>query len=340
MRYSNKEFLERARSIHKTTLGPSLRIALILNFAVGLVKSLLSWLSGMVTGENWPELGSLVQDLWFSDQVTHAEVLQSLEQIVPKLLAALALSTLMGWLVFIFFDAIIREGYLRWFSRNRELTNTGGFRPTPSSRLLFSFFRQDNYQATVKACFYKNFRLWLWGLPFYLLSLAVGYMNWRVVKQNLTLNYLFDTNPEQADIFYQTEWQDFGFVGFVLVTLFILSIVLYITKRLSYSQADWFLADNPHLGGKKALELSEKLMEGKKGARLLLAISYLPWLLLPIALAFVPFFLTLSAILLPFLYLFVDSRYHQAQAEFYAAIRDEAVEKGLITMEELGYHRA
>ena len=73
---------------------------------------------------------------------------------------------------------------------------------------------------------------------------------------------------------------------------------------------------------------------------LLLAISYLPWLLLPIALAFVPFFLTLSAILLPFLYLFVDSRYHQAQAEFYAAIRDEAVEKGLITMEELGYHRA
>lgn len=338
MRYTNKELLERTRNIHKATLWPSLRMALILNFAVGLVKSLRSWLSGIVVGENWASLDQLILDLSFSDQAKQGEILQSLKQNVPKLMVASVLSMLLGWLLFSFFDAIIREGYRRWFSRNRELTSTEGLRPTPSSRLLFSFFKQDTYQTTVKACFYKNFRLWLWGLPFYLLSEGVAYMNWQVLKQNLTLNYLFDNNPAQADIYYQTEWQDFGFLGFVLVTLFILSLVLYISKRLSYSQADWFLADNPQIGGQRALELSEKLMQGKKGALLLLAVSYLPWLLLPIILA--PFLLILSVVLLPFLYLFVDSRYHQAQAEFYAAIRDEAVEKGLITMEELGYHRA
>lgn len=80
-------------------------------------------------------------------------------------------------------------------------------------------------------------------------------------------------------------------------------------------------------------------MQGKKKVRLLLAFAYLPWFLLPMALAMVPALMTLNAILLPLLYLFVDSRYHQAQAEFYATVRDEAVEKGLISMEELGYHR-
>ncbi|MDD7402253.1 MAG: DUF975 family protein [Eubacteriales bacterium] len=336
---STKEILQASREIHKQTLGPALVIVFFYKFLVGLSRSLLSMLSGAVSGESLSGVGEWLKELTATEEVDRGQVLAGLDQHIPKLLLAWAVSIALGWLVYSLFDALVKEGYFRWFSRNRELRVSEGFRPTPSRRLLFSFFKRENYAVTVKACFYKNLRLWLWAMPFYLLSLGVAYMNWRVVKQNLWLKHLLDSNPQEADIYYQTEWLDFGFWGFLLVTLFFLSIALYVSKRLSYSQADWFLADNPHLGGQRALELSEKLMQGKKKVRLLLAFAYLPWFLLPMALAMVPALMTLNAILLPLLYLFVDSRYHQAQAEFYANVRDEAVEKGLISMEELGYHR-
>ncbi|HZK28812.1 MAG TPA: DUF975 family protein, partial [Clostridia bacterium] len=91
----------------------------------------------------------------------------------------------------------------------------------------------------------------------------------------------------------------------------------------------YILADNPSLGAKRTLNLSKEMTRGKLGALFLLDLSFIGWILL-----------CLMCICLPWITLHLFAPYYRMTwAEAYKAIRDEAVARGMIRMEDLGYVR-
>ena len=67
------------------------------------------------------------------------------------------------------------------------------------------------------------------------------------------------------------------------VFTFLWSLLLFIPgiiKRYAYSQAMYIIAENPNLGGREALKLSEEMMKGHKMELFVLELSFLGWHLL------------------------------------------------------------
>jgi len=67
------------------------------------------------------------------------------------------------------------------------------------------------------------------------------------------------------------------------VFTFLWSLLLFIPgiiKRYAYSQAMYIIAENPNLGGREALKMSEEMMKGHKMELFVLELSFLGWHLL------------------------------------------------------------
>ncbi|KIL39452.1 hypothetical protein SD70_19985 [Gordoniibacillus kamchatkensis] len=103
---------------------------------------------------------------------------------------------------------------------------------------------------------------------------------------------------------------------------YLLLIVPGIVKAYSYSMVPYILADNPHIGKERAIELSRRMTFGHKWNMFVLDLSFLGWYLL-------------GLLALGVGVLFVLPYVNATQAELYLVLRRQALEQGLCTHEEL-----
>lgn len=107
---------------------------------------------------------------------------------------------------------------------------------------------------------------------------------------------------------------------------FLLFIIPGIVKAYSYSMVPYLLADNPRIGAKRAIKISNEMTYGHKWDMFVLDLSFLGWYLL-------------GLIALVIGVLFVHPYYNATRAELYETLRQNALEKGICSAEELDWSR-
>lgn len=134
---------------------------------------------------------------------------------------------------------------------------------------------------------------------------------------------------------------DFGYLshGFtkdrfleIVLTMFVMSVYIFlwsllliipgIVKSYAYRMVPYILADNPTIGYKRAIELSNDITMGEKFDIFILDLSFMGWYILGFLALFVGV-------------LFVKPYEEATNAELYIILREEAISKGLTTYEEL-----
>ena len=110
--------------------------------------------------------------------------------------------------------------------------------------------------------------------------------------------------------------------GLLLFLWFLLLIIPGIIKSYAYAMVPYILADNPQIGYKRAIELSNKMTDGEKLNMFILDLSFIGWYLLGI--------LALGVGVL-----FVHPYYNQTKAELYLVLRHNALNKGYCSPSEL-----
>ena len=133
------------------------------------------------------------------------------------------------------------------------------------------------------------------------------------------LNHLgFAFNKDRyLDIVKAMLWR--GFLNFLW---FLLLIIPGIVKSYAYSMVPFILADNPNIGYRRAVDLSNQMTRGHKFRIFVLDLSFLGWIFLGLFAFFVGV-------------LFVLPYINATKAELYLTLRQQALENGLTTEEEL-----
>lgn len=103
---------------------------------------------------------------------------------------------------------------------------------------------------------------------------------------------------------------------------FLLLIIPGIIKTYAYRMVPYILSDNPNIDYKRALELSDKMTDGEKLDMWILDLSFIGWYLLGTLLFFVGV-------------LFVMPYENATKAELYLELRQNALDQGLCSYEEL-----
>ncbi|MGK0467327.1 DUF975 family protein [Clostridium sp.] len=103
---------------------------------------------------------------------------------------------------------------------------------------------------------------------------------------------------------------------------FLLLIIPGIIKSYAYRMVPYILSDNPNIDYKRALELSDKMTDGEKLDMWILDLSFIGWYLLGTLLFFVGAF-------------FVMPYENATKAELYLELRQNALDKGLCSYQEL-----
>lgn len=103
----------------------------------------------------------------------------------------------------------------------------------------------------------------------------------------------------------------------------LLLVIPGIIKGYSYKLVPYILAENPHISQERAFEISKQAMNGRKWDAFVLDWSFIGWEIL-------------SAFTFGILNVFYVSPYiHATQAEFYSAVKAEAIQKGITDTIEL-----
>lgn len=108
--------------------------------------------------------------------------------------------------------------------------------------------------------------------------------------------------------------------------IFFWSLLLWIPgiiKSYSYMMIPYILAENSTLDKRRVFKISRKMMRGHKWEAFVLGLSFLGWVILG---AFTGGIVNL---------LYVNPYMHATYAEFYSALKAEALQKGIVTAEEL-----
>lgn len=160
-----------------------------------------------------------------------------------------------------------------------------------------------------------GFRIFL-GFP-----LEVGSIKYfkRSAEQDVNLNHLgYAFNSQRyMNIVVAMLWR--GFLNFLW---YLLLIIPGIVKSYAYSLVPFILADNPDIGYKRAVDLSNQMTRGHKFRIFVLDLSFIGWILLGLLACFVGV-------------LFVMPYINATKAELYLALRKEALERRLTTEDEL-----
>ncbi|HHU52527.1 MAG TPA: DUF975 family protein [Clostridiaceae bacterium] len=249
-----------------------------------------------------------------------------LNQMKVLIISALIMSLVM-FVIKLLLTNILTTGKLLWFSRNREQT------VPPVFSLLFNGFKRGAYGNLVKGMAWCDLWQTIWQLPIYIVQLTIGIYSLVIIENMLKVvqeNLLYLSSYNLDNKIFNEMFQDLMIFLIVIIIGTIISIgfgVVAIIKRYSYRATAWILADNPDIGHRRALQLSKEMTQGYKGKWFVLDISFIGWYLLLILTAPVILFTA------PLLETYTNASY----AEFYAWLRDQAVGRGLVTMEELGY---
>ncbi|MFC5449699.1 DUF975 family protein [Paenibacillus aestuarii] len=102
----------------------------------------------------------------------------------------------------------------------------------------------------------------------------------------------------------------------------LLLIIPGIVKSYAYSMVPFILGDNPNVGTKRAVELSNRMTRGHKWKMFVLDLSFLGWYLLGVIALFIGV-------------LFVLPYYYSTKAELYLVLRQQALYDGLTSESEL-----
>jgi uncharacterized membrane protein len=213
---------------------------------------------------------------------------------------------------------VLSVGVVRWFSRNREAA------VTPAIDNIFSLFRGNNYGRTLGAMLWMSLFLFLWSL-LAIAPIMIAYVLFFV--SILTSSY-----SQTGDFPKNFNFSRISGDGFIVIAIIFLAfaMILFIPafiKYFSYRMTPWILADNPAIGYQRALKLSIDLTRGQRWRMLVLELSFLGWWILGVLACGVGIF-------------FVLPYYQATQAELYATLRQNGVDSGLCTMEELGFYKA
>lgn len=130
----------------------------------------------------------------------------------------------------------------------------------------------------------------------------------------------------------------------------LLLIIPGIIKAFAYLMVPYILTDNAKIGAKRAIKLSREMMKGHKWRTFVLGLSFINWFIPGIILAIIGVIISIASaemalIAIPlfvvaaiitgitafFLAPYINSTY----AQLYLILRDKAIEKNLITPEEL-----
>ena len=119
------------------------------------------------------------------------------------------------------------------------------------------------------------------------------------------------------DIIKSMLWR--AFINFLW---YLLLIIPGIVKSYSYRMVPYILADNPNIGYRRALDLSNQMTRGHKFRIFVLDLSFIGW-----------FLLGFLALLIGVL--FVLPYFNATNAELYVFLRSTALENGVCSKEEL-----
>ncbi|MFX3633191.1 MAG: DUF975 family protein [Candidatus Pristimantibacillus sp.] len=151
--------------------------------------------------------------------------------------------------------------------------------------------------------------------------LEVGAMRYfkQAAENDVNLNHVgYAFNKHRYwDIVKSMLWR--GFLNFLW---YLLLIIPGFVKFYAYSMVPFILADNPNIGYRRAVDLSNRMTRGHKFRIFVLDLSFLGWILLGLLLCFIGV-------------LFVMPYINATKAELYLALRQEALDEGLTTEEEL-----
>ncbi|TVY10878.1 DUF975 family protein [Paenibacillus cremeus] len=112
-------------------------------------------------------------------------------------------------------------------------------------------------------------------------------------------------------------WKDFlNFLWFLLL------IIPGYVKYYAYSMVPFILAENPGIGTKRAVELSNRMTRGHKWRMFVLDLSFIGWYLL-------------GALALGIGILFVLPYVYSTKAELYLVLRQQALQEGICSRAEL-----
>lgn len=103
----------------------------------------------------------------------------------------------------------------------------------------------------------------------------------------------------------------------------LLFVIPGIYKSYEYRMVPYLLAENPEMDYKRALELSRAMMDGEKMNAFILDLSFLGWILLSIP----------TCMILAIVY--VNPYIYHTNAGLYIALREKAVNAGLVNPAEL-----
>ncbi|WP_282942203.1 DUF975 family protein [Paenibacillus sp. RC67] len=103
---------------------------------------------------------------------------------------------------------------------------------------------------------------------------------------------------------------------------YLLLIIPGIVKYYAYSMTPYLLADQPHIGTKRAVELSNRMTNGYKWRMFVLDLSFLGWYILGTIALFIGV-------------LFVMPYVNATQAELYLELREQAINDGILNRSEL-----
>lgn len=110
--------------------------------------------------------------------------------------------------------------------------------------------------------------------------------------------------------------------SFINFLWYLLLIIPGIIASYAYRMVPYILADNPNIGYKRALELSTQMTKGNKWGIFVLDLSFIGWVILGILALFIGV-------------LFVLPYINATNAELYFILRQNALDNGLCSREEL-----
>lgn len=110
--------------------------------------------------------------------------------------------------------------------------------------------------------------------------------------------------------------------GVLIILWTLLLVIPGIIKSYAYNMVPYILADNPQIGYKRAIEISNGMTDGEKFNMFILDLSFIGWYIL-------------GSLALGIGVLFVNPYVYATQAELYLVFRQKAIDSGICSAEEL-----
>lgn len=293
------------RGAWPTAIGVLLIISIITSILTQIISSVVSFV--FIGGSIFSLIG--MQNFSDPNYFNSPENVDLLLRLIPLIIGVGLITTLLASVVSIFVSLPLGVSAKNWFIRNRETPEA------PEFGLLFNHYAK-NFKKLVFAAFWQSLWILIWSLP-----MVAGTILY--ILAFFTSFYTYNL-PDGTNMATMEPSMNFFIMIFLGMLLIFVGNIIVLNRSYAYFMMFSVMADNPDVGGKRAMELSKKMMKGNKLHLLGLQLSFIGWILLTMLTCGIGL-----VVLNPYI--------EQTNAEVYARLRSIAVERGDTTMEELGF---